>query len=122
MSCVQKGKKLNKSHKQKIIKNLKYGLSGKLNPNWQGGKSFIDYPKEFNNELKLKIRTRDNFKCRVCGILEKNCKRKLSIHHIDYDKKNCNEDNLISLCNACHQKTNKDKLFLIKELGVSLCK
>ena len=31
---------------------------------------------------------------------------KLCIHHIDYDKKNNNPENLITLCNSCHTKTN----------------
>ena len=32
-------------------------------------------------------------------------RRKLQVHHIDYNKKNNNESNLISLCNGCHGKT-----------------
>jgi hypothetical protein len=28
------------------------------------------------------------------------------IHHIDYDKKNCSLNNLITLCRGCHAKTN----------------
>jgi len=32
--------------------------------------------------------------------------QKLSVHHIDYDKMNSNEKNLISLCVSCHGKTN----------------
>ena len=31
----------------------------------------------------------------------------MSIHHIDYNKLNNDEDNLISLCRKCHLKTNK---------------
>uniref|UniRef100_A0A6H1ZX55 Putative homing endonuclease n=2 Tax=viral metagenome TaxID=1070528 RepID=A0A6H1ZX55_9ZZZZ len=30
---------------------------------------------------------------------------KLTIHHIDYNKKNNDELNLISLCRKCHSKT-----------------
>ena len=32
--------------------------------------------------------------------------RKLNIHHIDYNKQNCNEENLITLCDKCHCRTN----------------
>jgi hypothetical protein len=32
--------------------------------------------------------------------------QKLSVHHIDYDKMNSDEKNLISLCVSCHSKTN----------------
>ena len=30
-----------------------------------------------------------------------------AIHHIDYDKNNCKEDNLIFLCENCHNKTSQ---------------
>ena len=30
----------------------------------------------------------------------------LVVHHIDYNKKNCNIDNLITLCSKCHGRTN----------------
>ena len=33
----------------------------------------------------------------------------LSVHHIDYDKPNCKENNLILLCNICHSKTNYNR-------------
>ena len=72
------------------------------------------YIKEFNNRLKDKIRKRDNYRCQECfreqdELYDKNGRKyKLCIHHIDYDKKNCNENNLISLCRNCHQQTNFD--------------
>lgn len=34
---------------------------------------------------------------------------KLAIHHIDYDKLNSDEKNLISLCFSCHNKTNVNR-------------
>ena len=42
-------------------------------------------------------------------MITKKCLIKLSIHHIDYNKKNCKEDNLISLCVHCHGLTNKNR-------------
>ena len=82
---------------------------GHNNPNWNGGSSFGDYGEEFNLKLKRNIRSRDNFSCRLCEKTEKELKQKLDIHHIDYDKKNNNEINLISLCHRCHMKTNPKK-------------
>jgi len=82
------------------------GKFGEAMPNWQGGISFEPYTAEFNNGLKLQIRKRDNYTCQECGKTEKQLKRKLSIHHIDYNKKNNDENNLISLCSKCHGKTN----------------
>jgi predicted DNA-binding protein YlxM (UPF0122 family) len=85
-------------------------MSGDKNPNWHGGLYSSKYPDEFNKQLKEKIRERDNFCCQICGTTrEENRNRKLSIHHIDYNKDNCNEENLISLCPVCHGKTNKDR-------------
>jgi len=80
------------------------------NPNWQGGKSFEDYPPEFNDTLKLKIRKRDNYECQNCGMTEEEhiivYGSVLAVHHIDYNKQNCNEDNLIAVCNGCNARAN----------------
>ena len=75
-------------------------------PNWLGGKSFEPYGIEFNNELKELIRKREKNKCFICGKKEN---RKLSVHHIDYNKKNNNPKNLIALCNKCHIQTNTNR-------------
>ena len=53
--------------------------------------------------MKRLIRSRDNYVCYVCGKTEN--VQALSIHHIDYDKKNCDEINLVSVCRLCHSKT-----------------
>ena len=86
-------------------KNASYGkFSGPDNPNWNGGASFELYGKEFNKELKAKIRVRDNNQCQVCYEFENG--RCHDVHHIDYDKKNNVPENLITLCQSCHRKTN----------------
>lgn len=77
--------------------------SGPQHYAWRGGKR--GYPSIFNEQLKDRVRVRDNFKCQVCGIPELELKHRLPVHHIDYDKKNCDLDNLISLCKSCHSKT-----------------
>jgi len=95
------------------------------NGRWQGGKSFELYTSNFNQQLKDKIRVRDNFICQLCGVPELECKRRLPIHHIDYDKKNCNEKNLISLCNKCNAKVNQDrdywKGYFIEKMERKIC-
>ncbi len=87
--------------------------TGENASNWQGGKSFEIYPQEFNKQLREQIRKRDGYICQLCFIsqdeLKDNLHRLLPIHHIDYDKKNCSEDNLISLCESCHAKTNHNR-------------
>lgn len=75
----------------------------------------FQYNKAWGHKLRVKIRTRDGFICQVCKITEEQHKEKyhkpLVIHHIDYDKQNCKEENLISLCCSCHGRTSKPKEF-----------
>jgi len=96
------------SEKLKIVLKLRY-KNKENHPRWLGGKSFEPYPIIFNNKLKKIIRKRDNNICQLCGLKKLNYK--LSVHHIDYDKKNCLVDNLISLCRKCHSKVNADRIF-----------
>lgn len=94
-------------NKGKLLKHSGSFKSGKQHPNWQGGIAHLPYPYEFNKELKLMIRKRDNFTCQIC--FNKELIRTFVIHHIDYDKKNNNEKNLITLCRSCHAKTNSNR-------------
>jgi len=80
--------------------------------NWQNGKSFEKYGCYFTNKLKQEIRKRDNYKCYICKL-----NKKLDIHHIDYNKKNCDKNNLIGLCKSCHMKTNFNRDYWKKYLG-----
>lgn len=80
-------------------------LIGKNNPSWRGGKSFEPYGYEFNEQLKEQIRKRDKYRCQECFRHQSELKRKLHVHHIDFNKKNNTSSNLISLCNTCHSQT-----------------
>jgi len=71
---------------------------------WKGGTGNEPYDKQFDDKLKFAIKTRDHYKCQICGIRENN--KTHAIHHIDYDKKNNAPENLITLCWGCHTKTN----------------
>lgn len=80
--------------------------------NWKGGVSFLPYPSEFNDKLKEKIRQRDNYTCQICGKKQEELMgyhKKFPVHHIDYNKNNCREDNLITLCIGCHAMINKNR-------------
>jgi len=79
-------------------KNLPSHLQG----NWQGGLSFIDYPKEWKDVRKF-IRNKYSNMCQLCN------KYGIYIHHIDYNKRNCLEENLTCLCIRCHAKTNHSR-------------
>lgn len=75
-------------------------LNWKGNPNYIHGESEVFYPSEFNSELKTKIRNKYGYACLLCG------GKGICVHHIDYDKDNSKENNLITLCCKCHSKTN----------------
>ena len=82
------------------------------NPNWQGGKSFELYSKEWTETLKDLVRKRDNYVCRLCSKPQGSIAH--DVHHIDFNKKNCSPENLITLCHNCHVKTNKKRNYWIK--------
>ncbi len=106
MSQARKGKTLSNSAKEKLSKHRKgknYGMVGSNHPRWLGGISFEPYCPKFNKQLKEQVRERDNRTCQLCG--EKENGRKLDVHHIHYDKPNCEPD-LIALCQKCNVKAN----------------
>ena len=86
-------------------KRKEHSRPGKLNPRWLGGKSFEPYNPGFNKTLKDRIKKRDNDICQLCN----NCGK--DVHHIDYDKKNSDEKNLITLCKKCNSKVNKNRSY-----------
>lgn len=94
----------------KLNKNI--GAKGKDNPSFNNWSSREPYGIEWSPELREQIRQRDHFRCQQCfreqdELRDKyNKKRKLDIHHIDFNKKNNNPNNLISLCHNCHAQTN----------------
>ena len=107
-----KGNKGNKGQHWRIKDTSKMSkshiglLSGSKNPSWQGGISFEKYTIDWTKTLKKAIKERDKYICQICGIHQEDYKKMLDIHHIDYNKKNCNSNNLITLCRSCHTKTN----------------
>lgn len=84
-------------------------MSGENSHLWKGGMSFEPYSPDFNNELKEKIRFRDDYTCQLCGIDQEGLGQKMDVHHRDYNKKNNEPENLITLCLSCHGKTNYDR-------------
>jgi hypothetical protein len=128
--CIDCGKQLNKSHPTKrcskcggIQRGLKLKgrkrpehsklMTGKGNPAYIDGNSYLPYTEDFTNDLKFLIRARDNFKCKNCNKTEEqeviDLNRVLTCHHIDYNKVNCLKENLISLCHRCNIIANKNR-------------
>ncbi|MFA5397403.1 MAG: hypothetical protein WC346_15445 [Methanogenium sp.] len=83
-------------------------ISGENNYNWKGGASYEPYCSIFRNKsFKDSIKQRDNYKCQNPDCWKKEgVASRLSIHHIDHDKKNCEDNNLITLCNSCNARAN----------------
>lgn len=95
-------------------------MLGKTGPEsiaWRGGSSFAPYCYLFNEELREKIRNRDNRVCQLCGKSELlNGGKRLAVHHIDGNKmQGCNSSwYLCALCNSCNSKADTvEKEFLI---------
>lgn len=100
IAISQLGEKNNAKSKHAREKNRQAHL-GPKSFLWKGGISSEPYSVDWTKTLKRSIKERDKFKCQICGNDEY-----LVVHHIDYNKKNSSPDNLITLCPACHSKTN----------------
>lgn len=66
-----------------------------------------EYSEQWTLSLKALIRKRDNYTCQICH--KKLDATNTDVHHIDYDKMNCLESNLVTLCKNCHKKTNRNR-------------
>jgi hypothetical protein len=128
-SCWQIGRKLTKQHRENIgkafkgkkrapftkehRKKLSQAMSGKNNGNYINGLSKLPYSTEFTPTLRKFIRERDNFKCQYCGLTQEEhfnkWKKDIEVHHIDYNKFNCEETNLITVCRKCNLNANFNK-------------
>ena len=97
--CIDCGKELDKASQR----CLSCAKKGENHPNWQGGLHQTGYTIEFSLSLKEKIRIRDNYTCQYCSNIG------IHVHHIDYNKENCNPENLITLCNSCNIKANYNR-------------
>ena len=101
---------------EETLEKMSISSRGNKNPNWQGGISLDIYPQEFNISLKRAIREKYN-NCDFFSGLHKNIispNKELSVHHIDYNKNNCDIDNLIPLNGTNHNYTNFKRWFWIK--------
>lgn len=74
------------------------------NSNWNNGSSRLPYDKACSPKFKEDIRNLDRNCCSLCLKSQSNQKRKLTVHHIDGNKKNSTKENCITLCTSCHIK------------------
>jgi hypothetical protein len=99
-------------------RSKKWGIIGENNSRWNPNREEVlkGYSLKWTTELKDYIRQRDSFICQLCGITEEDLKERnnkyvkhLRVHHIDYDKENCEEVNLVALCNSCNCRVNNKR-------------
>lgn len=74
-------------------------LSGARNPRYVHGEGAEEHPADFR-KIRPTILRRDQRRCRVCT-----CREMLQLHHLDQDKSNNEQTNLIALCSPCHRRT-----------------
>jgi len=89
------------------FEDLKISRMREGNPSWKGGISKEPYCQDWTNNLKEFVKARDGFKC-----LNPYCSGKdstLAVHHIDYNKKSCGAENLITVCRSCNSRANTDR-------------
>lgn len=82
-------------------------FNGLNNPNYIDGNSYLPYSREFNKKLKNKIKNRDNNQCKYP---KANHSGRLEVHHVNFDKNNNSDNNLITLCHYHNIQANKDKV------------
>jgi hypothetical protein len=112
LSIANKGKKYpnrkSSPHSEECKRKISEGNKGKhlkeKCPFWMGGISEKRYTSDWTKTLRRSIRERDQYICQICSR-----EPSISVHHIDYNKLNCNPDNLITLCVSCHSKTNNNR-------------
>lgn len=135
MSKIRKGIKFSKEHKRKLSeinigrkhsvetkekmsiagKGRKASIetilkrSGKNNSRWKGGISFEPYCIDWTKEYKEYIKERDNHTCQNPDCWHTTDYLSLTVHHINYTKKNCSPKNLITLCHSCNSRANKNR-------------
>lgn len=112
-----KGKKRTLGQRQKQSESRKGKYILEKHPNWNNGSSLESYPFEFFL-IRNQILERDINVCQTPGCVETG---NLCIHHIDYNKLNNNPENLITLCQSHHSKTNgKNKRLYFTEFYQSI--
>jgi len=70
-----------------------------------GAKDIRDYPIEWSG-IRDSFMQKKNYTCESCGFPSKPMLAGLylDVHHINYDKMNCDDDNLRLLCLKCHSE------------------
>lgn len=103
--CMRIGE--NRRRKEKWWANV-----GWMSTNWKGGITNGICCHKFNENLKKRVRAFFGNKCFLCGKQQEKNSRRLSVHHVNYNKNACCDSSrvmLVPLCEVCHGKTNNNR-------------
>jgi len=97
-----------KKHTEETKRKIALKLIGENCHLWKGGIAQEPYCDVWGDrDFKEDIKERDNYECQNPDCWKTN--NKLCIHHIDYIKKNCHPNNLITLCFSCNSRANSNR-------------
>jgi hypothetical protein len=104
----------NKGIKRSLEERIKASCTkrGITREEFNGFAQYEDYCEKFNHPFKERVRIFFERKCVNCGKLERDCKHRLSVHHVEFDKSACCSNNkplFVALCQSCHAKTNQNR-------------
>jgi len=101
---------------RRVLEEWRRKFSGKNSHSWIDGRSYKPYDRRiFNEGKKEEIRKRDGYVCQICGMVEEEhltvYGTVLNVHHIDYNKCNCSNENLVSVCKGCNARVNFNRAY-----------
>jgi hypothetical protein len=106
----------NPAYRKEVRDKISLSKMGNKNPAWVNGKSHEPYCDVFfDKEFRTIVLNRDKHVCQNCGVTRllslKVFDQNLAIHHINYDKKDCDLFNLITVCSSCNAKANINRSY-----------
>ena len=112
------GKKHSAATKRQMSESrIALDIVGEKTTGWQGGISALPYAPKFTRTFRRKIRRLFGEICIVCKHAAIELGESTCLHHIDYDKQNCELSNLCLLCRCCHAATNHNREYWRKKLS-----
>ena len=115
MSIAKSGENNPNFGKQRLgetREKISLSLIGEKSPNWRGGIADDPYCPIFSDhEFKNMIFERDGYECQN-PLCRKNCDHlPLVPHHINYNKMDCDLENIITVCWSCNSRANHNRKF-----------
>lgn len=82
-------------------------------PNYIAPRSKNYYPPDFY-KMRPRIIEKYEGRCFLCG------QAGIDVHHVDYNKMNCKEENMVLLCKYCHGLTNFNVEYWERKIKVKM--